>query len=261
MDIASIIGFVSGFAFIIISMLIAGDFDPAAVTAFGDAPSVMITIGGTLAALCVSLPLPKVLGGLKAIKFVFMPPKFDQVEAINRIVTLSNLARREGVLALEGPAQDMDDPFLKKGVMLVVDGADPDLVRSVLETEMAFVEARHKEVIGVWDMMSALGPAWGMIGTMVGLVLMMENIEDIALLAANMAVAMLTTFYGAIVANFFTMPIAKKLSVWNSEEMILKEVLIEGILSIQAGENPRIIEEKLKAFLAPSLRESGGGAD
>lgn len=260
MDLASLIGLIAGVVLIILSMIFAGG--PAAPMAFIDPASIMISIGGPIAALMVSLPLPKVIKGLSSIKIVLIPPKFDTVEAINRIITLSNLARREGVLALEGPAQEMDDPFLRKGVMLIVDGADPELVRSVLETEMAFVEARHKEVIGVWDMLAGLGPGWGMIGTMISLVLMMENLQDIDLLAAGMAIAMLTTFYGAIIANFFAIPFSKKLSTWNSEEMLLKEVLIEGMLSIQAGENPRIIEEKLKAFLAPALRTTsadGGG--
>ena len=266
MDIGSLIGLISGLVFVIVSILINGEWDFAAVGAFADAPSVLIVIGGTFASVFIAQPLPKVIKALTAAKFAFLPPSYDHADAITRIITLSNLARREGVLALEETAQNMDDPFLKKGIMLVVDGADPELVRSVLETEMAFVENRHNDVKGVWDMIAALGPAWGMVGTMVALVLMMGNLTDIDALATNMALAMITTFYGALLANFISAPISKKLSIYSAEEMLLKELLIEGILSIQNGENPRIIEEKLKAFLSPSLRSieaapSGGGGD
>ena len=261
MDIASLVGLISGIAFIIVSILLLGNWQFAAVGQFGDAPSLMVVVGGAFASVFIAQPLGNVLKALKAAKFVFLPPSYDHADAIARIIALSNLARREGVLALEESAQNMDDRFLQKGIMLVVDGADPELVRSVLETEMAFVESRHNNVRAVWDMIAAWAPAWGMVGTMMALVLMMGNLQDIDALAANMALAMITTFYGAILANFLAAPISRKLGTFNTEEMLLKEVLIEGVLSIQNGENPRIIEEKLKAFLAPSLRSSGGGGE
>ena len=264
MDLGSLVGLIAGLVFVIVSILINGQWEFAAVAAFADAPSVLIVIGGTFASIFIAQPLPRVIKSLIAAKFAFLPPNFDHADAIARIITLSNLARREGVLALEESAQNMEDPFLQKGIMLVVDGADPELVRSVLETEMAFVENRHGDIRNMWEMIAGLGPAWGMVGTMVALVLMMGNLTDIDALAANMALAMITTFYGALLANFISIPIARKLAIYNSEEMLLKEVLIEGILSIQNGENPRIIEEKLKAFLAPALRTAkadGGGGE
>ena len=261
MDLASLIGLIAGIAFILMTILLLSEFQFSGVIAFADAPSAMTVIGGATASVLIANPLGMVIKALKAAKFVFMPPAYDHADAITRIITLSNLARREGVLALEESAQNMDDKFLQKGVMLIVDGADPELVRSVLETEMSFVESRHNSVRAVWDMLAAWAPAWGMVGTMVALVLMMGSLSDIDALAANMALAMITTFYGAIVANFLAAPISKKLGTYNAEEMLLKEVLIEGMLSIQNGENPRIIEEKLKAFLSPSLRDSGGGTD
>ena len=260
MDIGSLIGLIAGIIFVVVSILINGDWQMAAVAQFGDLPSIMIVIGGTFASTFIAFPLKLFTKGLGAIKFAFMPPAYDHADAITRIITLSNLARREGVLALEETAQNMDDPFLQKGIMLVVDGADPELVRSVLETEMSFVENRHNDIRSVWDLIGSLGPAWGMVGTMVALVLMMGNLTDIDALAQNMALAMITTFYGALLSNFIAIPIARKLSVLNSQEMLLKEVLIEGVLSIQNGENPRIIEEKLKAFLSPSLRSAGNAA-
>ena len=257
MDISSIIGFVLGLAMVIISILILGDWQMSSVVAFADAPSVMIVIGGTFASVFIGQPISRFLTAMKAFKMIFIVPKFDHAATIDNIVRLSNLARREGVLALEESAQSMDDPFLQKGIMLVVDGADPELVRSVLETEMVYMENRHRDVRGVWDMVVGLAPAWGMVGTMVALVLMMQNIQDIEALAANMALAMITTFYGALLANFIALPVSKKLAMYDAEEMLLKEVQIEGMLSIQNGENPRIIEEKLKAFLSPSLRKAG----
>ena len=258
MDIGSLIGLLAGIVFVVVSILINGDWQMSAVGEFADAPSVMIVIGGSFASAFIAFPLQLVIKGLSAAKFAFMPPTYDHADAITRIITLSNLARREGVLALEETAQNMEDPFLQKGIMLVVDGADPELVRSVLETEMSFVENQHNDLRSVWDLIASMGPAWGMVGTMVALVLMMGSLTDIDALARNMALAMITTFYGAILANFLAIPISRKLSVLNSQEMLLKEVLIEGILSIQNGENPRIIEEKLKAFLAPSLRSKDG---
>ena len=263
MDISSLIGLILGIVMVIVSILINGDWEMSAITAFADGPSIMLVIGGTFASTFIGQSIGTFMKAMKAVKMVFFVPKFDPADTIEKIVNLSNLARREGVLALEESASTMDDPFLKKGIMLVVDGADPELVRSVLETEMVYMENRHRDIRGVWDMVNGLAPAWGMVGTMVALVLMMASLDDIDALANNMALAMITTFYGALLANFFAMPISKKLAMYDAEELLLKEVQIEGMLSIQNGENPRIIEEKLKAFLAPSLRksaeESGGG--
>jgi chemotaxis protein MotA len=261
-DIGSLIGIIAGFFFVIFTILLNGEMQFSSVVAFGDAGSIMLVIGGTFASVFIGQPLTRFLTAMRAFKFVFIPPKFDHAASIERIVALSNLARREGVLALEESAQEMEDPFLQKGIMLVVDGADPELVRSVLETEMVYMENRHNDIRSVWDMIVGLAPAWGMVGTMVALVLMMQNLQDIEMLASNMALAMITTFYGALLANFIALPVSRKLMTYNNDEMLLKEVQIEGMLSIQNGENPRIIEEKLKAFLAPSLRnkpEDAGG--
>ncbi|MCL2854274.1 MAG: motility protein A [Defluviitaleaceae bacterium] len=263
MDLASLIGLIAGIVFTLLTIVFNGDAPVDSIMAFVDAGSIMIVIGGVFASILIANPLDRVIKALLAAKMVFLPPKFDHTGTIENIINLSNLARREGVLALEESAQSMDDPFLQKGIMLVVDGADPELVRSVLETEMVYMENRHNDIRSLWDMAAAMAPAWGMVGTMVALVLMMGNLQDIELLAQNMALAMITTFYGALVANFIASPISRKLQIFNAQEMLLKEVQIEGMLSIQNGENPRIIEEKLKAFLAPSLRKASteGGGD
>ena len=147
--------------------------------------------------------------------------------------------------------------------MLVVDGTDPELVRAIMETELASVEERHKDKIGFWDGLGAMGPAWGMIGTLIGLINMLKKMDDPSAIGPSMAVALITTLYGSILANWICAPVASKLKSKNADEMMVKEIEIEGLLSIQAGENPRVIEEKLKSFLAPadrgSTEEEGGG--
>ena len=150
--------------------------------------------------------------------------------------------------------------------MLVVDGTDPDLVRGILETELVSIDDRHKKNITFWDNVAGMGPAWGMIGTLVGLVMMLYHMDDASTIGPAMAVALITTFYGSLMANWICTPIATKLKGINNAEMQVKEIMIEGLLSIQAGENPRVIEEKLKSFLSPADRNSvgadaGGGGD
>ena len=140
---------------------------------------------------------------------------------------------------------------------MIVDGTDPELVRAIMETELVSIEGRHKDLIGFWDTLGSMGPAWGMIGTLVGLVDMLYHMEDPSTLGPAMAVALITTFYGSLLANWICIPVSNKLKADNADEMMQKEVMIEGLLSIQAGENPRVIEEKLKSFLAPKDRVSG----
>ncbi len=182
---------------------------------------------------------------------------------IGNIINLSNVARKEGLLALEEASSNIEDPFLKKGIMLVIDGTDPELVRGILETDLIYTEDRHKKVIGLWEKWAELGPAWGMIGTLVGLVNMLKNLSDASTIGPNMAVALLTTLYGSLIANWLCNPTASKLGVNNAQELLIKQIIVEGLLSIQAGENPHVIEEKLKTFLAPAIRETigaeGGG--
>jgi chemotaxis protein MotA len=264
LELGSIIGLVAGLFFILSSILLASGFDVAsAFNSFFDAASIMIVVGGTVAGTLIAHPLGKLISALKAIGKIFKIPDVDPTDAIENIITLANMARKEGILALEETAREMEDVFLQKGVMLVVDGTDPELVRNILDTELAYIERRHSEVRGVWDYIAAAAPAWGMIGTLIGLVMMLQDLSDPDAIGPSMAVALITTFYGSIIANYIAAPVANKLKGFSADEMLIKEVLIEGILSIQAGENPRIIEEKLKAFLSPSLRgaEESGGDD
>ncbi|MDF2802698.1 MAG: MotA/TolQ/ExbB proton channel [Anaerocolumna sp.] len=252
MDIATLIGLVSGWIFILVSIVLAG----ASIMQFVDIPSIMIVFGGTIAALLVSYPLPKFLQSLKTVRHAFFSRELDPTVVISKINELALAARKEGLLALEEIAQGMDDPFLQKGILLIVDGTDAELLRSILETEIAFVENRHKDNQGFWNGVADLGPAWGMIGTLVGLIAMLGSLDDPSTIGPKMGVALITTLYGSLLANFFATPISNKLKLKSNEEILHKQVMIEGLLSIQAGENPRVIEEKLKAFLSPATRST-----
>ena len=229
-----------------------------------DTPSVIITIGGSISGVIASNKVPDIINGLKGFKLIFDNKTEDPAVVIQTIIDLSNIARKEGLLALEEAANGIEDEFMKKGVMLVVDGTDPELVRGILETDLNCIEDRHKKVIGFWEKWAELGPAWGMIGTLIGLVDMLKKLDDASAIGPAMAVALLTTLYGSLVANWLCNPVAAKLKVNHEQEMMIKDITVEGLLSIQAGENPRIIEEKLKSFLAPSQRDAavedaGGG--
>lgn len=261
MDIASIIGLILAFGLMIFGMG-NGDFGYAAIPWFWDFPSVLITFGGSLGATLASNTIQSFLEGFKSIKLIFKVPALDEAETIKTIIDLSNVARKEGLLALEESGNNIEDDFMKKGIMLIVDGTDPELVRNILETEMVNIDGRHQKNIGFWKALGAAGPAWGMIGTLIGLILMLKNLADPDSIGPSMATALVTTFYGSVLANWLCTPVATKLTAFNDREIQMKEVMIEGLLSIQAGENPRVIEEKLKSFLAPSARVSmseGGG--
>ncbi|MFA9463831.1 MAG: motility protein A [Velocimicrobium sp.] len=257
LDLASIIGLVVCFVLVIFSIVFGKSF--GAILGFINGPSIIITIGGTLATMLTqSKDIGAFVKSLTSIGLIMKPIQNDEVKTIQSIIDLSNVARKEGLLALEEAANGIDDAFLKKGVLLIVDGTDPELVRSILETELSCIETRHSEIISFWEGMGAMGPAWGMIGTLIGLINMLKNLDDMSTVGPNMSVALITTFYGSLIANWICTPTANKLKAKNSAEIIMKEVMVEGLLSIQAGENPRVIEEKLKSFLAPSNRGAIG---
>ena len=253
MDIASLLGVILGIGMVLFGIIQNGGV-PALLN-FLDAPSAIITIGGSLSAVLCSNKLSGFIAGIKSFALPFKEKSVDPGETINKIIELSNVSRKEGLLALEEAAGSIDDEFLKKGIMLVVDGTDAELVRGILETDMLSMEERHKKTISFWEFWGEQGPAWGMIGTLIGLILMLKDMNDASTIGPKMAVALVTTLYGSLIANWLCNPTASKLSVNNNNEMMMKEITVEGILSIQAGENPRVIEEKLKSFLSPSARE------
>ena len=264
MDIASILGLGLCFIFVFISISI-GDQGVAAVLNFLDAPSAMITFGGAFCCILAMYTMSDFVAGLKSISLIFKTSEMNTPDVIRKIIELSNVARKEGLLSLEEASAELDDPFLKKGVLLIVDGTDPELVRGIMETELTSVDGRHRKKISFWDDLGAMGPAWGMIGTLIGLINMLQQMDDPASIGPSMAVALITTLYGSMLANWICAPVAGKLKAKNEVEMTIKEIMIEGLLSIQAGENPRVIEEKLKSFLTPvekaSMEQEGGEAN
>lgn len=263
MDIASLIGLVVCIVLVVFA-IVAGN-GVAAIIHFLDFQSALITFGGAFCAILAANTMQDFIGGLKSFTLVLKKPAFNIQEMIQKIIDLSNVARKEGLLSLEEAAGDLDDDFLKKGILLIVDGTDPELVRGIMETELISMETRHKKKITFWEDVASMGPAWGMIGTLIGLVNMLKNLEDASTIGPNMAVALLTTLYGSLIANWLCSPFSNKLKANNTLEITLRTITIEGLLSIQAGENPRVIEEKLKSFLAPSARndvsEDAGGEE
>jgi chemotaxis protein MotA len=252
MDVGSLTGVILGIGLILGSIMLQGALGP-----FISVSSILIVLGGTIAATLINFNLSQVIGSAKIVKIAFMQNKHEEPkEVIDNIVRFAEKARREGLLALEAEAETLDDDFMKKGVELIVDGTDAELVREILETELSFLEERHRTGASIFDGMGASAPAFGMIGTLIGLILMLGNLSDPSAIGPGMATALITTLYGSFLANLFFIPIAGKLKLRSADEILNKQLVIEGILSIQAGENPRIVAEKMKAFLSPSSRKS-----
>ncbi len=261
MDIATILGMVLCFGLVVFGIVFGDNgVDFSVIPNFIDVPSIVITIGGSFMCILSAYEVKDYLKYLKSFVLIFKSPKSNTQEMIKKIIDLSNVARKEGLLSLEEAAGDIGDDFLKKGILLVVDGTDPELVRAIMETELSSIEARHSKTITFYERLASMGPAWGMIGTLVGLVNMLYNMQDSSKIGPAMAVALLTTLYGSLIANWVATPASYKMRNFNADEVMTKEIMIEGLLSIQAGENPRVIEEKLKSFLAPSDR-AGASSD
>lgn len=251
MDISTVLGLLLGVVFIIGGILTSGQID-----SYVHIPSIIIVLGGTIASTLASFPLKNFLNTSKVIKKAFVYKEILPDEVIGEIINLANIARKEGLLALEEYAEELQDDFLQKGIMLIVDGTDPELVRNILETELIFLEERHMDGQSIFETMGTYAPAFGMIGTLIGLINMLKHLDDPSMIGPNMSVALVTTFYGSILANAVFLPLARKLKIRSKSEVLVKELIVEGLLSIQAGENPRIIEEKLKTFIPPELRKN-----
>lgn len=234
---------------------------------FIDIPSIIITIGGTIMGLMMSYPLGIWLKIPKHLKIVYFPTKYDPMEYIRQIVELATEARINGLLSLESKLADTKDVFLRNSMMLVVDAVDPEKVRDLLATELEYMDDRHAQDREFYDRGAAFGPAFGMIGTLMGLINLLKELEDASKVAPAMALALVTTFYGSVLANMIFMPISNKLKYRHEEEYLCKMIISEGVQSIQAGDNPKFIEEKLTQLLPGSLTkkkssprpEAGGG--
>jgi chemotaxis protein MotA len=244
-------GTIFGLAACFFLLVMAANFN---IAPFIDMPSVYITIGGTIAAMFTAFPISRLLLTFGIVKNAFIVKKSTPVETIKQLVDFAEQARREGILALEARAAEISDDFLKKGIQLAVDGTEPELIKDILSTEISFIEARHGDGVKIFDIAGALAPSFGMLGTLVGLVLMLGNLSDVQSIGPNMAVALITSLYGSIIANVLCIPLSEKLKGYSASEMMIKELMIEGIMSLQSGDNPRIVEQKLTAFIEPSLR-------
>lgn len=261
MDLATLGGLVAGFAIVMFGVVITGlsPFD------IFNLPSVLITFGGGFCGTIVAAPLSTLTNLMNFTKFAFTPRHTDLVQLISNLVQFSERARREGLLSLEDDLVNLDEPFLKKGIQLVVDGTDPELVRNILETDMNNIHTRHELGTKFWANLGMFLPAFGMIGTLIGLIQMLKNLGsgDPAAIGNGMAAALITTLYGTLGANLFAIPVGKKLELRDHDEIVVKSIMIEGILSIQSGDNPRIVKDKLSSFLPPversALDDVGGG--
>jgi chemotaxis protein MotA len=249
MDLATLGGLAVTVGLIVVAILLG-----SSLTIFIDVPSMAIVVGGTIGVCFMAFPGGVVVGALKAGKnAVFNKPTSTQ-ETIQLLSELSNRARREGLLSLESAAQETEDDFMKRGLLMVVDGHEASAIEEVLYEELDKIEERHKASAAVWDAIGAYGPAMGMIGTLVGLVQMLQQMDDPNAIGPAMAVALLTTFYGSLLANIVGIPVANKLKARSGEEIMAKGVIAQGLLSILNGENPRFMVDRLNASLAPTER-------
>ncbi|MBW1914971.1 MAG: MotA/TolQ/ExbB proton channel family protein [Deltaproteobacteria bacterium] len=251
MDIATLVGLITALGLVLSAIFMGGS-----MVMFVNIPAFMIVAGGTMGATMVNYPLPDILKVSKVVKNAFFTRSYTSGELINSFVTLAGTARREGILALETALNEITDEFMKKGLQLSVDGLEPLSIKEILDTEINNIQDRHKLGAEIFTTLGAFAPAMGMIGTLIGLVQMLQTMEDPSSIGPAMAVALLTTFYGSVIANICCLPVAGKLKNRSNEEVQVKELMTEGILSIAKGDNPRLLEQKLNAFLAPQLRGS-----
>ncbi|MFD2171987.1 flagellar motor protein [Tumebacillus lipolyticus] len=252
MDITTVVGLLLGLVALVGGFLLEGGH----ATALLSLTAAIIVFGGTFGAVILATPMEQLKKIPKILKIAFTHKAKDPMETIEELVALATTARREGILALEEKIETYDDEFFKNGIRLVVDGVDPDLVRSILETELAFIEARHEKGVQPFDQAGGFAPTMGIIGTVMGLVHVLGSLSDVDNLGPQIATAFIATLYGVASANVIYLPLATKLKNRTKQEVLIRELMIEGILSIQAGENPNILGQKLKAFLAPNLREA-----
>lgn len=244
MDIATIVGVISAFGLVVGAILMGGSLN-----LFISIPSFIIVVGGTLGATLINYPLRDVLGVFSVAKNAIFSTNISIDELVERFMLYANKSRKEGILALESEIKTVKDVFLKKGVQLSIDGLEPQDINDILDTEIEFIRSRHQLGAEIFSTMGAFAPALGMIGTLIGLVQMLQNMDDPSTIGPAMALALLTTFYGSIMANIVCLPLAGKLKTRSKEEMLTKEMTVQGIMSLSNGDNPRILEQKLKAYM------------
>jgi chemotaxis protein MotA len=248
-DLATVLGLALGTVMVFFAIFLGGD-----LPAYLNAPSVLIVVGGASCATLASYPLAKFTRFHKVASKALFDKAIQPKSVIKELVELAEVARRDGILALEGMIAEMKDEFLVRGIQMAVDGTDPEVIQNVMETELENLLERHESGKGMLDSMGRYAPAFGMIGTLIGLVAMLKNMDDPSKIGAGMAAALLTTLYGALLANIVFLPLADKLGLRTNEEALAKTIIIHGVMSIQSGDNPRTVESKLITFLPPGLR-------
>jgi chemotaxis protein MotA len=251
MDIASFIGLFGGLGIVVFGAYLGGSLGGLI-----DIPSVFITGGGSYMCLFLTYPLSYVLGIFGVLGRCYKTYDYGEKTLVQKLVAFSEKARREGILALEDEIQDLDDDFMRNGLRLVVDGTDGEIIRTLMENELNQMEARHNTWITLVNQWATLAPGFGMLGTVIGLIGMLSNLADKSSLGPNMAVALVTTLYGSMMQNWLFVPMAGKLGYQNNCEARAREMVIEGVLSIQAGDNPRILAQKMLTYLSPHDRKT-----
>jgi chemotaxis protein MotA len=251
MDLGTVVGIV-----LILALLLGAMSMGVGVGAYIDIPSVLIVVGGSIGALMISFKPAQMKNFFKVFMVAIKPTIEDESELIKKLVDFATKARKDGILALEGDVNAEENEFLKKGLSMAIDGSEPDTIRDLLEIEMEQTSTRHKINSSMFNNWAGLAGAMGMVGTLIGLVAMLLNMADPSAIGPSMAVALLTTMYGAIIGNVLGTPIYNILSIRNDEETLVKEMILSGIMSIQSGDAPRVLEAKLLAYLAPKDRVS-----
>jgi len=249
-DIGTIIGIVIACLAIVLGIVFGGN--PLALI---DVVSIFVVLLGTVGATVICFPLARMLKFHTVVLKAFFTDSTDIVEIILDLVKYAELARREGILSLENMVDEMKDPFIVRGIKMAVDGTDPELIKEVMETELESLMDRHAEGKQILDAVAKFAPAYGMIGTLLGLIFMLQSMTDPSSIGPSMAVALITTLYGAMLANLFAGPIAEKLTANDNEEVMVKTIIIAGVMAIQSGDNPRVVQSKLATYLPPADRD------
>jgi chemotaxis protein MotA len=254
LDLGTIIGILFGFGLVAIAISQGGG-----ISWFLDGPSAMIVLGGTVGATLVNYPLKDFIGIFSIAKHVFRRVEYEPNRVIAEFVQMSKVARRDGILSLQQVAEKTRDPFLAKAIFLIIDTPDPGVVTEILETEIDALAERHRKGSDIFTTMGNFAPAMGLLGTLIGLIQMLRKMHDPSTIGPSMAVALITTFYGVILSNLVFIPMAGKLKERSAREIMIKQLILNGVLSLQAGDHPRVIEQKLHSFLAPRERRSSFG--
>jgi chemotaxis protein MotA len=251
MDIASVIGVISGLGFVLGTILLGGS-----LMGFVNIPSILIVVGGSMASSMIAFPLADFLSVFKTAVKVFLFKIQPPEEIINNLVEISNKARKGGLLSIESDIQTTPDPYLAQALQMTVDGVKTGDIAAIMQKKMSLTKKNLDIGVKVFEGMGTYAPAFGMIGTLIGLVQMLANLDDPSSIGPAMAVAMITTFYGAVLANLFFIPMAEKLSGRNEEEIINMNIIFEGIISIREGEHPKLMEDKLKIYLGDKKKQT-----